>query len=126
MNVTTPEDLQIWQRSRKFAQAVFAITRTAAFDCDLGLREQLNGCADSILANIAEGFAQSSDRAFARYLVMSRGSILEARAHLVVAADRNRVSVEAVECLVRESREIEKMVLALIRHLHRSNRKNRI
>jgi len=126
MRVTRLEDLAIWIRSRGYVKALFAITQLPRFSQDRRLREQLNDCADSILSNIAEGFGQSTDVAFARYLTISRGSILESRCHLLVALDRNYATADRVEPQLQEACEIEKMMLALIRYLHRSNRKNRI
>ncbi len=120
------EDLQIWQRARRYAQAMFAIVRLPTFDRDLRLREQINDSGDSIMSNIAEGFGQSTDRAFARYLIISRSSLLESRSHLVVAVDRKYVCAERVAPMLQENDEIEKMMLALIRYLNRSNRKNRL
>jgi four helix bundle protein len=126
MNVTKLEDLQIWQRALDFAHALFAVSRSVAFDRHLGLRAQLDDAADSVVSNVAEGFGQSTDRAFARYLVISRGSLLEIRAHLTIATSRGIVPAEAIVRLMDEAREIEKMILGLVRYLHRSDRKNRI
>jgi four helix bundle protein len=123
MHATCVEDLQVFQRARAFAVAVFAITDR--FQADFWLRDQLTRSAASIAANIAEGFPQGTDRAFARYLSVAAGSAEEARAHLTVAEERGRAASTAVSDLRQEALEIVRMLNALIRHLRRSDRKDR-
>ena len=62
------EDLKVWQRAREFCVAVNALLGRAGFQRDRKLREQLSDAVDSVISNIAEGFAQPTDRAFARFL----------------------------------------------------------
>jgi four helix bundle protein len=126
MKVKSLEDLQVWQRARTFGEAVFAITRARPFDRDPRLREQLNDAADSVMSNIAEGFGQSSDRAFARYLSISMGSTLEVTSHLAVAMGRKYTSPATYQPLANEGTEIVRMLAGLIRHLVRCNWKNRV
>lgn len=123
MHATCVEDLQVFQRARAFAVAVFAVADR--FQADFWLRDQLSRSAASIASNIAEGFPQSTDRAFARYLSVAAGSAEEARAHLAVANERGRVTPAAVTDLRQEALEIVRMLNALIRHLRRSDRKDR-
>jgi four helix bundle protein len=49
---------------------------------DQRLRDQIRDASDSMLSNIAEGFEQPTDRAFARYLYISKGSTAELRTRL--------------------------------------------
>jgi len=60
------EDLKVWQRAREFSVAVNAIIGRPGFQRDRRLREQLEDAVDSVIANIAEGFTQPTDKAFAR------------------------------------------------------------
>jgi len=66
------EDLKVWQRAREFCVAVDAIINRAGFQRDRRLRDQLRDATDSVVWNIAEGFAQPTDRAFAKYLFTSK------------------------------------------------------
>jgi four helix bundle protein len=72
MRAQTLEDLIIWQRARELNEAVSAILRVPPLCGDVALARQLGSAAASVLANIAEGFAQRSDRAFANYLFIAR------------------------------------------------------
>ena len=86
---------------------------------------QLAAASAAIPANIAEGFGQQSDRQFARYLFIARGSSHEVRAHLAVARGRQYVSEEEVIELSSKYEEISRMLTGLIKYLLASDRKRR-
>ena len=119
------EELQVWQSARRFVEAVSALTRGSAFNRNLRLRDQIDNCADSILSNVSEGFGQGTDRAFARYLFIARGSCSEARAHLSVAEIRGCLSPEVGSALSQDADQIGRMLTGLINYLLRSDRKRR-
>jgi four helix bundle protein len=120
------EDLAVWRVARELARAVFVILKLPAFRVDYKLRDQLNDSTDSIISNIAEGFGQSTDRAFARYLTISRASALEVKTHLTVALDRGYLSVETCAPQVHRSVRLAKMLLTFIQYLRRSDRRDRL
>ena len=76
-------------------------------------------------ANIAEGFGQQSDRHFAKYLYIARGSSNEVRAHLFVSHDRKYLTAPELRELSDKYEEIAKMLTGLIKYLRKSNRKHR-
>jgi four helix bundle protein len=125
MNAFRLEDLQVWQRALALGAAVSAITVSETFGRHLRLRAQLDDAAASVAANIAEGFGQGTDRSFASFLFIARGSANEVRAHLVTAAARGLLVDDARLVLDRELEEITRMLGGLIRYLLRSNRKDR-
>ena len=125
MQVNSVEELQVWQVARRFVAAVSAAARNDLMSRDLRLRDQIDGCADSILSNLAEGFEQGTDRGFARYLYIARGSCAEARAHLTVAQLRGSIAPETVDALRKDAAQIAQMLTGLIEYLHRSDRKQR-
>ena len=124
MQVNSVEELQVWQTARRFVEAVSALTRERLAG-DRPLRDQIDACTDSILANLAEGFEQGSDRAFARYLYICRGSCAEVKAHLVAARLRGHVPDEAAAKLFEQATDIGRMLTGLINYLLRSDRKHR-
>ena len=125
MQANSVEELQVWQSSARFVAALSAIVRRGGCASDSGLREQLDTCADSILSNIAEGFEQGTDRGFARYLCIARGSCAEARAHVLVAKLRGYLTPEAADELLQDGAEILRMLTGFIIYLRRSDRKAR-
>ena len=76
-------------------------------------------------ANIAEGFGQQSDRQFARYLFIARGSAQEVRSHLTVARGRDYLSETETMELCNKYEEIARMLSGLIKYLLASDRKVR-
>jgi four helix bundle protein len=118
------EDMQLFQRASLLAAAILAITRR--MHNHHGLRSQLNDSATSIAANIAEGFSQPTDRAFARYLAIAAGSAEEVRVHLRTAELQGIVTHEPAAELMKEAREIANMLRGFIRYLHRCDRRDRL
>ena len=123
VHATCVEDLQVFQRARAFVVAVFAVTHSLRSDYWLG--DQLNASAESIMSNISEGFRQTTDRGFARYLSIAAGSAEETRSHLTAAELKGHVSQARSEELRREALEIANMLGGLVRYLRQSDRKNR-
>ena len=125
MAVTSVGDLRLFQRAVQLVDAVTAILSRPAFRQDLKLRDQLRDAGDSIVANIAEGFPQPTDRAFARYLYIALGSNAELRARLQLAHRRGYISDVDIATAESIADEIGRMGTALIRHLVTSDRRNR-
>ena len=125
MRATCVEELQVYQKALRAADAVSAILKRPSFHKDPRLRDQLGSSSDGVVALIAEGFGLSTDRHFAAQLYRSRGESKETRAHLAVARGRNYISVEEIDSLSLRYHEIEKMLTGLIRHLEREDRKHR-
>jgi four helix bundle protein len=119
------QELKVWQRAQELCVAVDAILDRPVFGRSPRLREQLEAAADSIVANIAEGFEQPTDRAFVRYLYTAKASTAEVRTRLRRACDRGYIS--ASECAQRDALgdEVSRLVNGLIKYLCRSDRKDR-
>lgn len=92
---------------------------------DFDLRRQLLRASASVPAQIAEGYGQKSDRHFAQYLFVARGSCNEVRAHLVVASARRLITESECDRVCRLYVSEGKMLTRLIQHLLRSDRKLR-
>ena len=125
MKAASVEDLQVWQRAWPFVEAISAQTRRGPLSQDFRLRDQIDACADSLLANRSEGFAQGTDRAFARFLCIARGSCAEIGAHLMVAQLRCHVTPQVADGLRKDAEQIARMLTGLINYLLRSDRKHR-
>jgi four helix bundle protein len=119
------EDLKVWQRAREFCVAVNAIIGRPGFQRDRRLREQLSDAADSVIANIAEGFTQPTDRAFARYLFISKASNAEARTRLLLACDKGYITSDEFAACNEIADEVARMTTGLIKYLVTSDRRDR-
>ena len=119
------EELKIWQRAQQFAVAVTAILGRPGFLRDGRLRDQIRDATDSILSNIAEGFAQPTDRAFAKYLFTAKASAAEARTRLQIARNRDYMTDDQLKTCTDLGDEVARMMTGLIKYLLRSDRKTR-
>jgi four helix bundle protein len=107
------------------AHEVSAILKRSCFQRDHRLREQLGGSSDSVVALIAEGFGQSTDKQFAQALYKSRGESKETRAHLAVAKGRDYINDAELMDLCDRYNEVERMMTGFIRHLEKEDRRHR-
>ena len=125
MAVKKLEELLVYQRGEEMDDAVIDILARPRLQQDLRLHAQIADASDSVLSNIAEGFEQPTDRAFARYLFISKGSAAEIRARLRRAQKRGYVA--ATDCVraMELAEEVKRMCVGLARYLLKSNRKDR-
>jgi four helix bundle protein len=119
------KDLLVYQRSLELGVAVTAILEAPAFRKDCKARDQLRDACDSVVANIAEGFPQPSDRAFARFLAISRASAAEVRSRLQLAVDRNYVQSADIRTCDDLAEQVARMTTALIQYLRHTDRHDR-
>ena len=115
------EDIKAWQRARELTQIVYQTTRAGEFSKDFGLTDQLRRASVSVMSNIAEGFARKSDRDFARYLDISRGSSVEVQSILHVAVDAGYLRKEEFQRIYTLADEIISMISGLSSYLRRPN-----
>ncbi|HBU07471.1 MAG TPA: four helix bundle protein [Candidatus Magasanikbacteria bacterium] len=97
------EDVPVWQESRKFVNKVYnVLVRNDKLRRDFSLVDQLKRAAYSILLNIAEGFERSSNKEFANFLNIAKGSAGEVRSILYILLDNNYISKEDFNILNTE------------------------
>lgn len=103
------EDLEVWKRACRLAVFVYE----ALADCrDFGLRDQMRRSAISIASNIAEGY-ERTNKEFARFLSIARGSSSELRTQAYIAAKVGALSDEQRKTIVEESKALNRMLTAL-------------
>jgi four helix bundle protein len=117
------EDMEVWKRSRLFANDLYNLTVKGSFERDFRLRDQINGSAGSIMDNIAEGFERDGKKEFLQFLSIAKGSAGEVRAQLYRALDRNHISPEEFDRLKTEIIEISKQISGLMKYLSGSDLK---
>ena len=125
MLARTLDDLLVYRKSLDACAAVSAFREQQILRADYELRAQLGSASAAVPANIAEGFGQQSDRQFAKYLFIARGSCHEVRAHLAVARGRKHLTDAELKGLSGKYEEIARMLTGLIKYLRASDRKER-
>jgi four helix bundle protein len=120
MSRTAFEDLEIYQLAEKLAQAAWRIVRTwNGFDPDT-LGKQLIRAADSIGANIAEGFGRGNGADHKGFIRIARGSICEVKHWLRLAYGRDLLAQDNVQLLKPLLDELAPRLNAYLRAIGRS------
>ena len=119
------EELPLYSKIIEFSSAVTAISDRPAFRRNFKLRNQIVGANDSIGANMEEGFEQGTDRAFARYVTISKGSLGETLGHLRRAYRKKCMTRGELQELIVLGEALGKMLGGFIKYLQRSDFKDR-
>ena len=75
--------------------------------------------ANSIAANIAEGYGRGVSRDGIRFFRIAKASTDELEGHVRVAAMRQRLPADAIERLIDQSRRVGYLILRYINSLER-------
>ncbi len=81
------EEIEAWQKARELVRDVYRSCVSGPIAKDYGLKDQLCRAAVSSMSNIAEGFARRTDKDFAHFLDVAKGSAIEVQSLLYVALD---------------------------------------
>ena len=122
--ISTFEDLEVWKRGCQLAVEVHV---SLAESKDFAIRHQMERSSLSIPSNIAEGCERDSTPDYIKFLRYSKGSCGELRTQLYVAERiRQRLGAPPLEgsrSMIRETREISRMLQGLINSLGRRLKK---
>jgi len=83
-------DLIVWQRSMDLVVEIQRISRGFPKDEKYMLVQQIRRASLSIALNIAEGHSRSSQRDYARFIEIARGSLADTSARLSGFEERSR------------------------------------
>jgi four helix bundle protein len=119
------EDLLVYQKALAGIAAVSPILERVKQCGDFDLHEQLSASSGGIPGQIAEGFGQLTDRHFAHYLGIARGSAQETRGHLAASVVKTCVSTGEAANAALVYRELAAMLTALIAHLKKTDFRHR-
>lgn len=104
------DDLLVYQKAEQLDLAVSAILQRPCWRKFRKLQAQLSASVESIGANIEEGFEQATDRAFAHFLGIAKGSASETAGHLRRGARRGCLSAPEGDSLRALAQEIARML----------------
>jgi four helix bundle protein len=119
------EDLLIYTKALEGIDAVSPLLMRPKLIRDFDLHKQLSESTGKIPGHIGEGFGQGTDRHFAHYLVIARGSALETRGHLATARHREHISRDEEIAVSGLYQDLADMLRGFIAYLRRSDRKDR-
>ncbi len=110
------EKLEVWKRSHALSIELY---RLLAGCRDWGFKDQITRSGNSIADNIAEGAERISKAEFKQFLGYAKGSAGETRSQVLRAIPLNYIASETGMNLVKELREISRMIHGLIKSLDR-------
>ena len=114
-------DLQIWQRSLDLSILIYGHTVNFPKEEQFGLTSQLRRASTSVPLNIAEGWGRGSNKSFANFLKIARGSLFEVETILEICFRLDYIKYETIETLRNEIEQIGKMINSFIKKLDNNN-----
>ena len=117
MKIQRFEDLEAWQIARELTNQIYTITQKESICRDFGFGDQIRRAAISIMNNIAEGFERGTNKDFAKYIFIARGSAGEVRSMLYVALDQEYLTRETFKQCHELSIRCSQLCWGLIKHL---------
>ena len=79
MAVNSCEDLIVWQKAMDLTTEIYRLVKFLPREETYALSDQMRRAAVSIPSNIAEGHGRNSNKEFANFLSIARGSLTELR-----------------------------------------------
>lgn len=116
------EEIKAWQKARALVCEVYKICCVGAISKDYGLRDQLCRAAVSSMSNIAEGFGRNSNKDFAHFLDVARGSAMETQSLLYVALDVGYISQDVFNTLYEQAKEASALIIGFSSYLRSNNK----
>lgn len=75
--------MPVWQNAHKLSVEVFHLTSSLPRSEDYGLTSQIRRSANSVAANISEGFGRKTKKDKIHFYIIARGSAFESQNHLL-------------------------------------------
>lgn len=114
MKVIKFEDLISWQKAQDLAVGIYGLFRGIK---DFSFKDQICRSVISISNNIAEGFDRRTNKEFARFLDIARGSCSEVKSMLYLALKLGYINKEQRDEYISLSIEISKTINGLQKYL---------
>lgn len=120
MSLEGLEKLDVWRKARDFAVRVYReVLPQLPQEEKWGLNQQIRRSAQSVPANIAEGYGRYYFQENIRFRYISRGSLEETISHLSLAHELEFIPKPLFKDLIDESDDLERLVNGYIAYLKR-------
>ena len=108
--------LIVWQKAMQFAKIVYAVVDTFPPAEKYALSDQIRRAVVSIPSNIAEGCGRTTNRDYAHFLSIARGSLYETMTQLELA--KSIGYIDTIDEIESVATEISRMLTTLIKKYH--------
>ncbi len=106
-------NLIVWQKSMQFAKVVYSLVKLIPEIEKYALSDQIRRAVASIPSNIAEGCGRATNRDYAHFLSIARGSLYETMTQLELAQSLGYVG--SINDAERLAIEISRMLTSLMK-----------
>jgi len=103
---TSFTQMPVWETAFNLSVEIFNITANLPKSEDYGLTSQIRRSANSVGANISEGFGRVTGNDKAYFYVVSRGSAYETKHHLRYGCAVGYFDKEVVEKLIKQYQDL--------------------
>ena len=117
MSIRPHKNLVVWQEGISLVKDIYLLCSTLPENEKFGLISQLKRASVSIPTNIAEGAARSSDKEFAYFLHIAKGSLSEIDTLLTIATELNFVQAENLKHVLEKADRVAALLNGLIKSL---------
>lgn len=113
--------LEAWRKSKDYAISIYKdVLPLLPYEEKWGLIQQIRRSAQSIPANIAEGYGRYYYQDNVRFCYVARGSLEELLSHLVLAHQLNYIPTEIFDRLAQQGDDLVRLINGYIVYLKRS------
>ncbi len=109
------KELDVWQKTINLITNVYKLTNSFPKDELFGLTSQLRRASISIISNLSEGFARSSELETKRFFDIARASLVEVDTQIEVALKLKYITEKDIIELTEISNHIFAMLTKLIK-----------
>ena len=100
MKYNSFKEMPVWKESLELSEKIFHLSSKLPRSEDYGLISQIRRSANSISANIAEGFGRKGIKDKAHFYVIARGSAFETQSHLLYGESINYFNKDSVKDII--------------------------
>ena len=119
------KNLIVWQKAMELVRMVYQLSKTFPQDERYALTDQLRRAAVSIPSNIAEGNGRTSNKDYAHFLAIARGSLFETLTQIQIAEDLRYINKQ--EDFYQLADDVGRMLTSLLKKygaIHSTPRSN--
>jgi four helix bundle protein len=114
MSIKSYQDLDVWQRGMDLAVCIYHLTAAFPAEERFGIVSQMRRSANSIPANIAEGWARQQLKEYMYFIRVAQGSLRELETHLILSQRCGLADSALVNPLLEEITILSKQFRALL------------
>ena len=118
------KDLVVWQKAMDLAAEVYLLAKRLPKEETYALADQMRRAASAIPSNIAEGFGRGTNRDYANFLSIARGSAFETETQLLLCVRVKYLTEADISTAVTLLAEVGKMINSVISMLRSNSKTN--